>query len=654
MILIQRHAGRAARLAAACLLPATAAAEGTPPTVTLPPEQIVVTATRSPSPVEQIAAGVSVIDRGDIELFGDLDLPQALGAVPGLRVAQSGGPGAQASVFIRGTNSNQVLVLRDGVPVNDPATPGGGFNFGNDTLNDVERIEVVRGPLSSVYGGSALGGVINLISRPAPEGVHGELNAAGGTQATGELSGRLTARRGIWDFAATAEGFSFAGFDQTPSRIAGYSGERDGFRSKQATAELGARLTDTTRASLYVRARDSKTGYDSGADAANASGYDASLYGRAAIASVLLDGAWHSAAFVSRLQNDRRYRVLPDAADPGLSDEDSRYHGRRTDAQWTNTLALPDLLWFAGNTVSLAYEHAADSVTTKVNSLSYGSPFLSTARAHADTDGLAFGFSTTLAHRLTVTGQARQDWTTLAGDATTWRAGAVLALPELASRLKFSYGTGFRAPALADRYGIDNFGYVGNPALRPEFSDGWEAGVVTELGAAAGTRASLGVTYFDNRLRDLIQLAFSPVYTSVNVARARAKGVETELTLRRASWLAATLAYTYTDARSGDGDVLLRRPFHTISARLALTPLPGLSIAPEVTYTGGFQDYLVESFGNGPSAGYTLVNLNATWQATPRLQLYVHARNVGAARYEPVNGYAGPGRQVLVGGRTVF
>lgn len=632
------------------LLPGLAAAQAS-----TPPEQIVVTATRIPSPVEQIAAGVSVIDRSDIEQFGELDLVQALGGLPGLRVAQAGGPGAQASVFIRGTNSNQVLVLRDGIPINDPATPGGGFNFGNDTLNDVERIEVVRGPLSSVYGGSAIGGVVNLISRPAPEGVHGELNAAGGTQAQGQLSGRLSFRRGIWDFAATAEGFSFAGFDQTPSRLAGYTGERDGFRSKQATAELAARVTDTTRVSLYVRARDSKTGYDSGADAANASGYDSTLYGRAAIATVLLDGAWHSSAFLSRLQNDRRYRLLPDAADPGLSDDDSRYHGRRTDAQWNNTLALPDAGWFAGNTVSLSYEHAADSVTTKINSLSYGSPFLATTRAHSDTDGLAVGVSTTVAKRLTVTGQARQDWTTLAGDATTWRAGAVLALPELWSRVKFSYGTGFRAPALADRYGVDNFGYVGNPALRPEFSDGWEAGIVTDLGLAGpGTATSLGVTYFDNRLRDLIQIAYAPVYTSVNIARARAKGIETELTLRRASWLAATLAYTYTDARGGNGAVLLRRPFHSAALRLAVTPVPALTLAPEITYTGGFQDYLVESFGNGPSGGYTLVNLNATWQATRRLQLYAHARNIGGARYEPVNGYAGPGRQVLVGARTVF
>ena len=139
-----------------------APAQDTPPT-----REIVVTATRVPTPVLDIPAGVSVIDRQTIEERGYTTLTDALSAVPGVRVSQSGGPGGNASVFVRGTNSNAVLVLRDGMPLNDASDASGAFNFGVDTLADVERIEIIRGPMAALYGSGAIGGVINLISRRA-------------------------------------------------------------------------------------------------------------------------------------------------------------------------------------------------------------------------------------------------------------------------------------------------------------------------------------------------------------------------------------------------------------------------------------------------------------------------------------------------------
>ena len=132
-----------------------------------PTREIVVTATRIPTPVLDIPAGVSVIDRQTIEERGYTTLTDALSAVPGVRVSQSGGPGGNASVFVRGTNSNAVLVLRDGMPLNDASDASGAFNFGVDTLADVERIEIIRGPMAALYGSGAIGGVINLISRRA-------------------------------------------------------------------------------------------------------------------------------------------------------------------------------------------------------------------------------------------------------------------------------------------------------------------------------------------------------------------------------------------------------------------------------------------------------------------------------------------------------
>ena len=159
----------------AALTPALAADPDTPA------REIVVTATRIPTPVLDIPAGVTVIDRQTILDRDYTRLTEALSAIPGVRVSQSGGPGGNASVFVRGTNSNGVLVLRDGMPLNDASDSSGAFNFGVDTLADVERIEVIRGPMAALYGSGAIGGVINLISRQGHEqGVHISGDLAGG------------------------------------------------------------------------------------------------------------------------------------------------------------------------------------------------------------------------------------------------------------------------------------------------------------------------------------------------------------------------------------------------------------------------------------------------------------------------------------------
>ena len=177
--------------------------------------ETVVTATRVPTPVEEIPAGVTVIDRGSIEVHGYDSLTQALADVPGVHVSPAGGLGGQTSVFIRGTNSDHVLVLRDGMPLTDAADPTGAFNFGTDTLSDIERIEIIRGPMAALYGSGAIGGVINLISRRGTEpGIHWSGDLAGGYPALIRGSVSASGIEGPVDFALTAESQSQRGYDR--------------------------------------------------------------------------------------------------------------------------------------------------------------------------------------------------------------------------------------------------------------------------------------------------------------------------------------------------------------------------------------------------------------------------------------------------------
>jgi len=650
----------------AAVLPCAAFAQTNPDS----PENITVTATRVPSQVLNLPAGVTIIDRKTIEERGYVTLVDALSAVPGLRVAQTGGAGAQTSVFIRGTNSNQVLVLRDGVPTNDPSDPGGAFNFGVDTLNDVERIEVVRGPASSVYGSGAIGGVINLITRHGAGAPHGSIVLGAGAPRQALAQADIAGGFGIFDYAASLESSSVLGFDITPKRLKSvYTGERDGDRSKQAQIELGITPLQDTRFSILLRARDNKYGFDNAGfvsvfDSGNATGYEAALFGRLGATTKFLHGTWDSSLYLTGIQNDRRSTVAFQPQDPNQAQAEDRYRGRRTDLQWNNTIRLPDESAFTASALTFGTEHQADTLASKNNDISFGAiSFLGGAHARADADAGYLGVQTTLATRLSLTGQLREDATTIAGDAFTWRVGAVLALPELLSHIKLSTGTSFRAPALNDRYGRDDEGggylYTGNPNLRPERGEGYEAGITTDL-STIPAQPTITLTYFHNRIRNLINFVFGPTgATVINVDKARTQGIETALTLHAGRYLQADLTYTYTDARNlGTGTLLSRRPLNQAAANLRISPIPGVIIAPELLYTGAFRDFLTRNDGspggNGLSPSGVIFNLNATWQVTPTLQLFAWGKNLGNSRFEPVNGYQTPGASFLAGARAGF
>ena len=290
-----------------------------------------------------------------------------------------------------------------------------------------------------------------------------------------------------------------------------------------------------------------------------------------------------------------------------------------------------------------------------------GSPFF---RTTVDaTQHTTAGYATLqyrLGERLDMTAGLRHDATTGFTDETTWRLGAVLAVPELGSRLRASGGTGFAAPSLFQRFGIIGTTFRGNPDLLPERSIGWEAGAETDLPLFGRPAfATTSVTYFQSRIRDLINFE-SGCRTLTNIDRARIQGVELGLTLRPAAWFEATTAWTITGAFDDTtGRRLPRRPEHVVSVTARVAPVPRVVIAPTVLFTGrspegAFASYNDEgvafSYPRSNPAG-TVVNVTATWQAFERASLFLEARNLGNSRFEPANGFVTPGRSVLVGTR---
>ncbi len=627
-------------------------------------KEIVVTATRIPTEADNIPAGVSVVDRATMQERDYNTLVDALSAIPGLHVVQSGGPGGNASVFIRGTNSDHVLVLLDGMPINDASGAGAAFNFGVDTLGDIERIEVVRGPMAAVYGASAIGGVINLISRKGTQpGVHFTGDLAGGYPAQIMGTVNMSGVTGPFDYSATYKSQSQRGYDTTPQRETIYTGTPQGFRDMVGTLDLGYTPVDGTRFSLLLRGRQAVYGFDylgdPNFDNDNATGHDGSFIGRIGVHSALFGGTYETNLFIGRVLEDRSYRELLDPNDPNMATNNNYYLSWRTDVQWNNTVHLDDLMHVASLSATdwtFGYEYIGDNVKSVLNSSTGGFPYTQNLSADMVTNAYYTGLQTTVLHRLTLTAQIRQDY--VAEDTPfTWRLGTVLNVPEIDTHFKAAYGTAFRAPALFDRFGIDNFGYVGNPALKPETAQGWEVGFTTDLSALGRPEfVSFGATYFNEQVQQLIVTQFTPIYTSVNIGSAHIQGVETELTLRPAAWLSLTATYTFTDAIDADtGELLLRRPQNTATFDATLRPLAKLTIAPELLFTGAFQDFLINNQGfsttTGTSGQGLVANLTITYDLTPQIALYTHASNIFDSRFEPVNGYQTPGPSVWTGVR---
>ena len=300
-------------------------------------------------------------------------------------------------------------MLRDGMPLNDASDSSGAFNFGVDTLADVERIEVIRGPMAALYGSGAIGGVINLISRQGHEpGLHVTGDLAGGYPAADRGQRQCLRHRGsVRLFADPAGSRSQRGFDATPQRMSIYTGVPEGFRDADRHAQSRLHAGRRHARVAVLRARRATFGFNTLGnptfDNANSTGNDESLLGRIGVSSKLFDGTYETNAYLGRLQDDRHYTEALNPLDPNQAEDNSRYHGYRTDVQWNNTVHLSTTCGRRRRCPPpISPSATSTSPTTanvKVNQSSGGFPFTQNAKASMTDDALYAGLQTTLWQR---------------------------------------------------------------------------------------------------------------------------------------------------------------------------------------------------------------------------------------------------------------
>ena len=608
-------------LGAAALVSAAGAQEQP---IVLP--QIVVSATTVPTPSSEIANSMTVITGEQLEREQRRTVADALNAVPGVQVVQNGSPGAQTSVFIRGTNSNHVKVFIDGIDVSDASNPNGAFDFAHLQTADIEKIEVLRGPQSGLYGASAIGGVISITTKKGsgPANVSGFVE--GGSFGTFNQSVGVRGSQDRFNYAFNVAHFRYENQPVTPAYMVPPGGQAKGnaYDNKTYSTRLGYDVSDDLSVNLYGRYTDALLHYSDddpnaspGATFATQSVYkNFDFYGRAEAVWKALDGRLVNTLAV----NDTHYaRSNADPAPNAPTAFDSsmqkyEWHGAFT--------VLPGQVLVAG--LERQNERAdSDNVDAKT--------------------GDQAGFlevQSEIARRFFFVANIRHDSDDAFGGHNTWRVAPAFIVPGTDTKLKASYGTGFKAPNLYQLYGNGPYGFVGNPNLLPETSGGYDVGFEQPL---FNDRVRFGVTYFRNDLSNLIDYNAS-FTTLVNIGHAATYGAEAFVQVAVNDRLHGRLDYTRTTARDLDtGKDLLRRPRDKYSATVTWQPIDKLTISPTVIYLGRWLDINRSTFVNEEGGGVFIVNLAAEYALDPHATVFARVDNLFDKQYEEPLGWMQPG-----------
>ena len=616
---------------------------------TTPPlrHDIVVTATRLETPRREVASAVTVIPVETLVRTGKVTVAEALAEVPGLASLQYGGPGGAVSVSIRGANSEHTLVLLDGVELNDPINPSRSCDLAHVTLDQVERIEVLRGPQGPLYGSDALGGVINIITKKGQGRPRFNLAASGGSLRTASGALGIGGASGRVSFSAGLSYYGTEGISAADSALAGNS-ERDGYRNLNFSGRTDIDLGRETEATLLVRAARDRAELDNfggpfGDDPNSRQDYG-SLLVRGQVRSRLLGNRWEPRWSFSVVRAVRDHENPADSLHP-LDSETGRFESLNLKAEWLNHLYL-----HPSQTLTFGAELEAEHGSSDYESQSAWGPSLSRfPDKRAATVAVYVQDQWRLSGRLFFTAGVRLDRHDRAGSALTYRLAPALSIPETGTLLRATYGTGFKAPSLYQLYAPGTaWGPIGNGSLEPERAAGWDAGVEQDL---LGGTVVLSAGYFRNAFRNLVTFDFVRGY--INVGRAKTEGVELGLEARPADGFRANLSYTQQKARDEDtGLALLRRPGHKFTAELSGRIAP-LEVTLSVLRMGPSEDrdFSVFPYPQVTLAPYTLFNAAFNLRLGGGIEAVARFDNILDVRYACVWGYGRPGFTASVGVR---
>lgn len=664
-----RHLVAGLFLAASPFALALSAAAQQPPAEL--PEITVFGASNVPLEAPRVGSSVSVVTAEDITNQGASSVPDVLRLLPGVAVNQSGGRGGLTQIRVRGAEANQVLIVVDGIPIND--VNSGDADLANVPVDNIARIEVIRGPQSGIWGPNAQAGVILITTKSGRGLAKPEVTARIEGGSFGTMLGSATVRgaQGPFHAALSISGLRSGGFVVAPGTT-----RPNGSEMGSLSAKIGADFTDWFSVEAVGR-MVSRTGFYNPGNSAYGPGFVTDpnygfladgtgrgtandMQGRVTGTLKLLEGAWTHRFSADASQQSTNSRDSYLSAFGFLESQGfwSRTQRSRADYRSAYTFETPGLFG-ARHTIVGGADITREHFRYYYESDGFFGPYVNASYATdgrgRERKGLYGEYLVSLPTGLSLSAALRQDWNSSFRNALTWRLTAAQTFAS-GTRLHGSVGKGVTNPTFFEQFGFfANF--TGNPNLRPEHSIGWDAGVEQRW---LGGRLITDVTVFRASIMDAIVLSGG---TAINLPfQTTRQGVEVQVTARPTDWLSLTGSYTYTDTRSAElvggiyvGKEALRRPRHAASlSAVATLPDDKTKVTVTLAHNGNMRDSFFGPFGASDVrlAAYTLVGAQISHDLTKAATVYVRGENVFAQRHQNVFGYQGPGAAVYAGMRV--
>jgi vitamin B12 transporter len=636
-------------------------------TATTTPE-LLITAGATPLPTKEVASSYTIITAEQIAAHQYSNLTEALHGTPGTNVVQSGGQGTVSSVFTRGMNSNHTLFLLNGQPIGDPSSSTGAFNLAYFTLENVERIEIVRGPQSALYGSQAIGGVVNIITKTGGGTPQTTMRMEAGTLGSLNTSATSGGSFGKTNYFFSAARQATDGSDITPERLRfGADKEQDSAENVNLSAHLDTALSDNLTASFFTQYNDSRSNLDEGGydPLFNAVYEDLNDHSRSRqfsasgdIAGRFMDGRSRSRLKLAYTRFATKSENFPDALLPNISGEVND-NGERVDTGIDNAFDVTD-----NNTFSFSGSYSREEfVENGFRDLGGGYIQYPDSAAHTHAYALAASDRQTLGERFFATVSARYDMPADFDDRFSYTIAPGYYHAETDTRLTASYGTGFKVPSLYQRFGFSPYSslfgpgaYIGNPNLKAEKSKGWDVGIEQGL---FDDLIRTGATWFHNDVTDGIVVVYptATTSTSVNTQAFKTQGIEAFIEANPFDSLTARVDYTFTIVDANTIEPQLRRPRHQVDFTTAWNVTEATTISADVLWVGQYMDVLRDGvFPNlyAKQASYSVTNIAVSHKLTKAIELTAKVNNLFNRDYEPANGFEAPGIEALAGIAVTF
>jgi len=611
-----------------------------------PLEDVVISAYKSNILYGQ-SSSVSIITSKDIEQGGYRFVRDALQAVPGLTLVQTSPLGGTASVYIRGAKTGNMVVLIDGVKVNDPSSIERTFDFATLTTDSIERIEIIKGPHSSIYGSDATGGIINIVTKRGQGKPTVTLNLYGGSYYTTQQSANISGGDSYFNYSFTAGQFSAKGYSKAAKPDnATKPFDDDPFFQQYAMGKCGFSPLQSLAIDAGFTAKQSNIALD---DAAQTDDHNSTEKRKELSVYTHIEHTittfWKHTITVNASQIQRKYDDFDDDG-AGFDDfgADNRYTGTIANAEWLHTFTVKDI-----NTliVGASYEKEYSKVQD----------YLASSKLSNDnaTAGVFAQDHVTIANIFYCTAGVRADKNQVFGWQQSFTVSPAIVLPVIKTKLKGNWGKGYKSPSLYQIYGDGGVYTAQNKDLKPEKSTGYDAGFEQPLFDIL----KINVTYFENKYRDMIDYDSSTWPGKyINKSKVKTYGYESLVSFTPLKALTLSGGYTYLKAIDEETDKQMpRRPVHQGNGSVTFTT-DKLSLSVIGTYTGKRKDSYYDSSTfstvNVTLDDYFTLDFTLHYALTPQLTLNAKAENIANMKYQQVYGYTMPGRSFYVGLKAIL